>query len=99
MLLQHAYGLAWSTSGSRSPYMQVAPTLEAMSLRRGGIPNVLLAAGAGTASIISEHGNQLEVIHLPVRQLCRALCASLCRLCAFEGGLQRLLGLAQCILL
>ena len=84
MVLQHAHGLAWSTSGSRSPYMQVKPTLEAMSLRRGGIPNVVLAAGAGTANILSEHGHQLEAIHLPVRQLCCGLCAGLCKLCTCE---------------
>ena len=49
--------------------MHVVPTLEAVSLRRGGIPNVILAAGASSASILSEHGHQLDTIHLPVRSL------------------------------
>lgn len=74
-MLQHAFGLSWSTSRSRSPYMQVVPTLEPISLRRGGIPNVIMAAGAASASILSEHGHQLDTIQLPVRGPCLILCA------------------------
>ena len=47
--------------------MRAVPTLEAIALRRGGIPNVLLAAGAGSAAILSEHGHQLDAIRFPVR--------------------------------
>jgi hypothetical protein len=65
--MQHAFGLAWSASQSRSPFMRAVPTLEAIALRRGGIPNVLLAAGAGSAAILSEHGHQLDNIRFPVR--------------------------------
>ena len=65
--MQHAFGLAWSASQSRSPFMRAVPTLEAIALRKGGIPNVLLAAGAGSAAILSEHGHQLDTIRFPVR--------------------------------
>lgn len=67
MCLQHAFGLSWSTSQSRSPFMRAVPTLEAMALRRGSIPNVVLAAGASSAAILSEHGHQLDTIQFPVR--------------------------------
>ena len=67
--MQHALGLAWPTSGSRSPFLQTAPTLEPMALRRGSIPNVLLAAGASSAAILSEHGRELDAISFPVRGL------------------------------
>ena len=65
--VQHALGLAWPTSRSRSPFLQTAPTLEAMALRRGSIPNVLVAAGASSAAILSEHGRELDAISFPVR--------------------------------
>ena len=67
--VQHALGLAWPTSRSRSPFLQTAPTLEGMALRRGSIPNVLLAAGASSAAILSEHGRELDAISFPVRGL------------------------------
>ena len=67
--VQHALRLAWPTSRSRSPFLQAAPTLEAMALRRGSIPNVLLAAGASSATILSEHGRELDAISFPVRGL------------------------------
>ena len=65
--VQHALGLAWPTSRSRSPFLQTAPTLEAVALRRGSIPNVLVAAGASSAAILSEHGRELDAISFPVR--------------------------------
>ena len=82
MWVQHALGLAWPTSRSRSPFLQAAPTLEAVALRRGAIPNVLLAAGASSAAILSEHGRELDAISFPVRGLagvqtpCTYSCAS-----------------------
>ena len=45
----------------------MAPTLEALPLRAGGLPTVLLAAGAHTAVFLSEHGDTLDSLELPVR--------------------------------
>lgn len=44
----------------------MAPTLEALPLRAGGMPTVLLAAGANTALFLSEHGETLDSLELPV---------------------------------
>lgn len=44
----------------------VAPTLEAVALRAGGASVAVLAAGAHTAALISEHGRLLDSLELPV---------------------------------
>ena len=47
----------------------VAPTLTALPLRVGGLPSALLAAGAHSAAVLSEHGRVLDELELPVRSL------------------------------
>ena len=44
----------------------MAPTLEAIPLRPGGAAVAVLAAGAHTAAVISEHGRLLDSLELPV---------------------------------
>ena len=44
----------------------MAPTLDAVSLRAGGAAMAVLAAGAHTAALISEHGRVLDSLELPV---------------------------------
>ena len=45
----------------------MAPTLTALPLRVGGLPSALLAGGAHSAAVLSEHGRILHALELPVR--------------------------------
>ena len=47
----------------------MAPTLAALPLRVGGLPSALVAAGAHSAAVLSEHGRILDELELPVRSL------------------------------
>ena len=46
---------------------EVVPTLQAIPLRWGRVPNVVLAAGRYEGVIVSEKGHVLENFRLPVR--------------------------------
>lgn len=67
--LQQTLGLAWSNQrhGGGNAARRVAPTLEALPLRAGEVPAALLASGAWSAAVLSEHGSRLETLQLPVR--------------------------------
>lgn len=62
-----AAGTSWTNHVGNEEGHSVAPTLEALPLRVGGLPSVLLAAGASSAVFLSERGNTLETLELPVR--------------------------------
>lgn len=59
----------------------VAPTLEAIPLRPGGAAVAVLAAGAHTAAVISEHGRLLDSLELPVGLIVITILVVLCFLC------------------
>ena len=60
-------GTSWTNHIGNEEGHSVAPTLEALPLRAGGLPTVLLAAGAHTAVFLSEHGDIMDSLELPVR--------------------------------
>ena len=64
--LQYSFSVNWENWGGEAGTREVVPTLEAIPLRPGGIPTAILAAGAFTAAIVSEHGNTLDSFGLPV---------------------------------
>lgn len=64
--VQQALGLAWSNSGSLGGHKRIWPTLEPLSLRSGGVPAAVLAAGASQAVILTEHAHRLEHLFFPV---------------------------------
>ena len=66
LCLQYAFGVNWENWGGEAAARKVVPTLEAIPLRQGGIPTAILAAGAFTAAIVSEHGHTLDSFGLPV---------------------------------
>lgn len=66
LVMQHKVGVSWANWEGANGVLKVAPTLEAIPLRWGGIPTVLLAAGASQAAIVSEHGHVLDSFSLPV---------------------------------
>lgn len=65
--LQHALGVAWNSEEGALHNHEVVPTLHAISLRWGRIPNVIVAAGRYDGIIVSEKGHVLERFGLPVR--------------------------------
>jgi hypothetical protein len=62
---QVALGLTWNNHGSHVEGHKSVPTLEAISLRRGGLPTLILAAGNHLAAIISDQGHVLDTFNLP----------------------------------
>lgn len=64
---QVSAGTSWSNSvGADDEGHAVAPTLDAIPLRTGGVAVAVLAAGAHTAALLSEHGHILDLLDLPV---------------------------------
>lgn len=65
--VQVTAGTSWTNSvGQDGEGHSVAPTLEAIPLRTGGAAVAVLAAGAHTAALLSEHGHILDHLELPV---------------------------------
>ena len=65
--LQVSTATAWTNHVGNEEGHAVAPTLTALPLRVGGLPSALLAAGAHSAAVLSEHGRILDELELPVR--------------------------------
>jgi len=59
-------GTSWTNAIGNEEGHSVVPTLEAVPLRTGAAPVAILAAGAHTAALISEHGHVLAHLELPV---------------------------------
>ena len=59
-------GTSWTNAVGDAEAHAVAPTLEAIPLRPGGAAVAVLAAGAHTAAVVSEHGRLLDSLELPV---------------------------------
>ena len=64
--MQVSAGTSWTNHVGNEEGHSVAATLEALPLRVGGLPTVLLAAGANSAVFLSERGQTLETLELPV---------------------------------
>ena len=64
--MQISAGVNWENYGGEHASHRVTPTLEAIPFRWGGIPVAILAAGAYSAAILSEHGHVLDEFRLPV---------------------------------
>ena len=71
-VMQHNFGINWDNwggGGGRQAGRRVAPTLQAMPLRCGGIPTLVLASGAFEGVVISEHGHLIDRFGFPVSLL------------------------------
>lgn len=67
ILMQISVGTSWTNAVGNGEGHSVAPTLEAIPLRSGGAAVAVLAGGAHTAAVISEHGRLLDSLELPVK--------------------------------
>eukprot|EP00195_Chlamydomonas_chlamydogama_P008599 CAMPEP_0202890806 /NCGR_PEP_ID=MMETSP1392-20130828/1099_1 /ASSEMBLY_ACC=CAM_ASM_000868 /TAXON_ID=225041 /ORGANISM="Chlamydomonas chlamydogama, Strain SAG 11-48b" /LENGTH=667 /DNA_ID=CAMNT_0049574447 /DNA_START=241 /DNA_END=2241 /DNA_ORIENTATION=+ len=63
---QNYYPTTWPHSSTvDSDEQRVVPTLRALPLHRHAMPTTILAAGANSAVILSEHGHLLDTLWLP----------------------------------
>ena len=71
MLMQVATSATWYAQGLQGAlqgaFATTVPTLLPMALRLGQPPTAVLAAGAYSAALLSEHGHVLHRLMLPVR--------------------------------
>lgn len=65
--MQHDFGIPWNNRGSEQAERRVVPSLQAIPLRWGGIPTLLLASGAFEGVVVSEHGHLIDRMGFPVR--------------------------------
>lgn len=61
-------GTTWTSAAAEvdDEEARSVPTLDAIPLRSGGVAVAVLVAGEDTAVLLSEHGNVLSSMELPV---------------------------------
>lgn len=64
LLWQKYVGASWKASQDED-VPGPSPTLRAVPLRPGGVPSVILAAGEESATVVSEHGGEVDSWELP----------------------------------